>query len=147
MPTMEAMKDIILKIMVEVLGIFGIVTKEMKQGRASESIPDDTFPLADSDSEKYLKRLIGRRDLEDALMRLDGLTQEEGWVATAQVLKVAHRVEGGVNAVGEQVRGVDVRVKEVDDKVNVTIDKVDVAIEGMFNTLASHKRHAKPVYV
>jgi len=37
-PTMEAMRDIILKIMVEVLGIFGIVTKEMKQGRASESI-------------------------------------------------------------------------------------------------------------
>ena len=29
-PTMEAMKDIIMKIMVEVLGIFGIVTKEMK---------------------------------------------------------------------------------------------------------------------
>ena len=37
-PTMEAMKDIIMKIMVEVLGIFGIVTKEMKQGQASEPI-------------------------------------------------------------------------------------------------------------
>ena len=36
--TMEAMKDIIGKIMVEVLRIFAIVTKEMKQGRASESI-------------------------------------------------------------------------------------------------------------
>ena len=141
MPTMEAMKDIIVKIMVEVLGIFRIVTKGMKQGRAHESIPDGTFPLADRDLEKYLKRLIGRRDLEDALMRLDRLTQEEGWMATAQVLKVAHRVEGGVNAVGEQVMGVDVRVKEVDDKVDVaiekvdvTIDKVDVAIEGMLNT-------------
>ena len=41
-PTTEGMKDIIIKIMVEVLGIFAIVTKEMKQGRASESIPDDT---------------------------------------------------------------------------------------------------------
>jgi hypothetical protein len=49
---MEAMKDIIVKIMVEVLGIFGIVTKEMKQGRASESIPDDTPPVADGDSER-----------------------------------------------------------------------------------------------
>jgi len=48
---MEAMKDIIVKIMVEVLGIFGIVKKEMKQGRAK----------------KYRKKLIGRRDLEDAL--------------------------------------------------------------------------------
>ncbi|KAH8997824.1 hypothetical protein EDB86DRAFT_3242996 [Lactarius hatsudake] len=38
-PTTEAMKDIIVKIMVEVLGIFGIVMKEMKQGRTSELIP------------------------------------------------------------------------------------------------------------
>ena len=121
MPTMEAMKDIIGKIMVEVLGIFGIVTKEMKQGRASESISDDILPVANRDLEKYLKRLIGRRDLEDALIRLDRLTQEEAWMATAQVLKVAHRVEGGVNTVGEQVKGVDVGVKEVHDKVDVVI--------------------------
>ena len=32
----EAMKEIMGKIMVEVLGIFAIVTKEIKQGRASE---------------------------------------------------------------------------------------------------------------
>ena len=102
-PTMEAMKDIIGKIMIEVLEIFGIVTKEMKQGRASESLSDDTLPVADKDSEKYLKRLIGRRDLEDALSRLDRLTQEEAWMATAQVLKVAHRVESGVKTVAEQV--------------------------------------------
>ena len=100
---MEAMKDIIGKIMIEVLGIFGIVTKEIKQGRASESLSDDTLPVANEDSEKYLKRLIGRRDLEDALSRLDRLTQEEAWMATAQVLKVAHRVESGVKTVAEQV--------------------------------------------
>ena len=32
----EAMKEIMGKIMVEVLGIFAIVTKEIKQGQASE---------------------------------------------------------------------------------------------------------------
>ena len=32
----EAMKDIIVKIMVEVLNIFAIATKEMRQGRTSE---------------------------------------------------------------------------------------------------------------
>jgi hypothetical protein len=131
-PTMEAMKDIIVKIMVEVLGIFAIVTKEMKQGRASESIPDDAFPAADRDSEKYLKKLIGKTDLEDALSRLDRLTQEEAWMATAQVLKVAHRVEDGVKTVGEQVKGVD--------------DKVDVAIEGTLGTLATPKCHRKLIY-
>lgn len=42
-PTTEAMKDIIVKIMAEVLGIFAMVTKEMKQGR----------------TKKYLKKLVG----------------------------------------------------------------------------------------
>jgi hypothetical protein len=81
-PTTEAMKDIIVKIMVEVIGIFGIVTKEVRQGRASELIHDDALRIADRASEKYLKKLIGRRDIEDALGRLDRLTQEEacsGW--------------------------------------------------------------------
>ncbi|KAF8270380.1 hypothetical protein EI94DRAFT_1698880 [Lactarius quietus] len=35
-PPTDAMTDIIVKIMVEVLNIFAIATKEMKQGRASE---------------------------------------------------------------------------------------------------------------
>ena len=105
------------------------------------------YTVADKDSEKYLKRLIGRRDLEDALMRLDRLTQEEAWMATAQVLKVAHRVEGGVKTVAEQVEGVGGQVKGVDgkvdvaiDKVDVALDKVDVAIQGTFGTLLTHKR-------
>ena len=41
----DAMKDIMIKIMVEVLEVFAIMTKEIKQSRASESIPDDRFPV------------------------------------------------------------------------------------------------------
>ena len=37
-PTTDGMEDIMVKIMVEILGIFAIVTKEIKQGRASELI-------------------------------------------------------------------------------------------------------------
>ena len=102
-----------------------MVTKELKQGRASESIPIDTFPVADGDSEKFLMKLIGRRDIEDALSRLDRLTQEEARMATAQVLEVAHRVEDGVKTVGYNVKRVD--------------DKINVAIEGMSRPLATHK--------
>ncbi|KAH8986853.1 hypothetical protein EDB92DRAFT_1218888 [Lactarius akahatsu] len=86
-PTTNAMRDTIVKIMVEVLGIFGIVTKELKQGRAK----------------RYLKKLIGRKDIEDALGRLDRLTQQEVQMAIVQVLKVAHHVKDGVEAVGDQV--------------------------------------------
>ena len=42
-PMTEAMKGIMVKIMVEVLEIFAIMTKELRQGRASESIPNDRF--------------------------------------------------------------------------------------------------------
>ncbi|KAH8986844.1 hypothetical protein EDB92DRAFT_1818112 [Lactarius akahatsu] len=115
-PTTEAMKDIIVKIMVEVLGIFGIVTKEMKQGR----------------TKRYLKKLIGRRDVEDALVRLDRLTQQEVQMAIVQVLKVAHDVKAGVQTVGEQVQGVD--------------DKVNLAVEGTFIALATHKYHRKLIF-
>ena len=143
--TTEQMRDIIVKIMVEVLGIFAIVTKEMKQGRASESTLDDKFLVADRSSEKYLMKLVGRRDIEDALSRLDRLTQEEARMATAQVLKVAHRVEDGVKTIGGDIKGVDNKVKGVDDKVAGVDDKVvgvdnkvNVAIEGTLSTLASH---------
>ena len=163
MPTTEAMKDIIVKIMVEVFGIFGIVTKEMKQGRTSELIHDDALRIADRNSEKYLKKLIGRRDIEDALGRLDRLTQEEARMATAQVLKVAHRVEHGVECIGGQVKGVGdqvtgvarrvtglggqvigvnsqvmvvgEQVKGVDNKVKDVDNKLNTIVEGTFNTL------------
>jgi hypothetical protein len=46
-----------------------------------------TLPLAKQCSEKYGKRLIGKTDLEDALNRLDKLTQEEARMATAEVLR------------------------------------------------------------
>jgi hypothetical protein len=54
-------------------------------------------------SEKYLKKLIGRTEIEDALQRLDKLTQEEVRMATAQVLKVTHTVDDGVKAVNDKV--------------------------------------------
>ncbi len=121
----EAMRDIIVKIMVEVLGIFGVVTKEIKQNSASKLIPDEYDCVADKPSEKFVKKLIGRRDIEDALNRLDKLTREEFQTVIAQVLKVTHDI-------GEKVDGVDGKVDDIDIKVQGIDDKVDVAIEGMF---------------
>ena len=47
-------------------------------------------------SEKYLKKLAGRTDLEDALKRLDKLTQEEVRMAAAQLLKNTHDIENKI---------------------------------------------------
>jgi hypothetical protein len=57
-------------------------------------------------SEKYLKKLAGRRDIEDALSRLDRLTQEEVRMAAAQGLKATHDVDDHVQQVGDKVQQV-----------------------------------------
>jgi hypothetical protein len=52
-------------------------------------------------SEKYLRKLIGRNDIEGALKRLDKLTQEEARMATAEVLKVTHSIDDKVKVLIE----------------------------------------------
>ena len=49
--------------------------------------------------EKYVKKLVGRNDIEDALKRLDKLTQEEARMAVAQILMLAHIVDNKVTTV------------------------------------------------
>ena len=86
--------------------------------------------------EKYLKKLVRRADLENALKRLDKLTHDEARMATTQVLKATYIVDAGVREVADQVvvvddrvvsvdhrvQGVDERVKAVDDKVAEVFD-------------------------
>jgi len=57
---------------------------------------------------KYVKKLVGRTDIEDALGRLERLTQDEVRMAAAQGLKATHEV--------------DDRVRDVDDKIDIIID-------------------------
>jgi len=91
-PPTPDMMDIIGKILVEVLSILTIATKEIKQGRTSESSGYTMSQLTEPSAEKYMKRLIGRTDVEDGLKRLDKLTDEEARMATAQALRVTHTV-------------------------------------------------------
>jgi hypothetical protein len=103
----ESMTDIIVKIMVEVLSILGIVTKEVKQGRTSMSFLGDLSPNANLRAERFFKKLVGMKDVEDALQRLDKLTQEEARMAAAETLKIT--------------RGIDDKVEGVDHKVGSVI--------------------------
>ena len=61
-------------------------------------------------------------DLEDALKRLDRLTQEEARMAHVEALRVTHSVRDGVNIVDGKVEEVGKQVQCVDDKVQVVID-------------------------
>ena len=130
-PPTAQMMDIIIRIMVEVLSILGIATKEIGQGRLSEQSITTMSTLTERCSEKLGKKLIGRTDMEDALQRLDKLTQEEARMAVAQNLKATHvvdeRVRGVANmavAINNRVAGVDGRVANVDDRVARVGDRV-----------------------
>jgi archaellum component FlaC len=113
-------------------------------------------------SEKYLKKLfkklIENNEIEDALKRLDRLTQEEARMVSAQLLKIANAIDSEVREIAdnvlvvddrvagvddrvasidkrvagmdERVTGVDDRVKDVDDKVEAVDDKLVTVIDG-----------------
>jgi len=81
-------------------------------------------------SEKYFMKLIGNREIEDSLERLDKLTQEEARMASAEQLKMAHSVDGKVMGVDNRVRGVDDRVRGVEEQVQgVRGDVQDVRVD------------------
>ena len=73
-------------------------------------------------SEKYLKKLIGKTEIEDGLKRLDKLTNEEVQMVTAQVLEATHTVDNKVARVDDRVAGIDNNVKVIVDKVAAVID-------------------------
>jgi hypothetical protein len=47
-------------------------------------------------SAKFLKKLIGKKEMEEALKRLDKLTQDEARMAAAEILKLTHIVMNGM---------------------------------------------------
>jgi hypothetical protein len=71
-----------------------------------------------------VKKLIGKTKIEDALKRLDKLTQEEARMAAAQNLKVTHTVDKRVEGVAEMVVAIDDRVASVDDRIASVNDRV-----------------------
>ena len=70
-----------------------------------------------------MKKLIGRKDVEDALQRLDQLTQEEARMAAAESLTIARSID-------VRVQGVDIKVEAIDRNVQSVRDKVSVVIQG-----------------
>jgi hypothetical protein len=89
------------------------------------------LPLTEPFSEKYLKKLIGRTDIEDALKRLDRLTQEEARMAAAQVLKVVNTVDDNVQGIANNMVSVDNRVAGVDDRVAGIDDRMKDVHDGV----------------
>ena len=61
--------------------------------------------MADRSSEKILKKLVGRTEVEDALSRLNMLTKEESLMVMVRNLEVAHHIDGVVHDIDINVKG------------------------------------------
>ena len=132
-PTM-AMTNIIMEIMAEVIKIFGIATKELRRGSASEFLISRVGNSTQLRTEKFFRKLAGMAELEDALNKLDRLTQEEARMAHAEVLRITHSIRNEVKIVDGKVGRVEDKVEEVGDKVGGQVqcvdEKVQVVIDG-----------------
>jgi shikimate kinase len=62
--------------------------------------------------------------MEDALKKLDKLTQEEARMAAAENLKITHALDKRVEGVADTVVAIDNRVAGVDDRVAHVDDRV-----------------------
>ena len=94
--------------------------------------------------ERYMKKLIGRTEIEDGLKRLDKLTQEEARMAAAQNLKVTHAVAETVVAIDNRVDEVDDRVAGVSDQVAGVDDRVQQMAEETKRMAEEKKRMPSP---
>ena len=147
LPSTMEMMDTIVHILAEVLSILGIATKEIRQGRMSKYLLCKYKDVDLRCLEKYVKTLTGKTEMEDALKRLDKLTQEEARMAAAQNLKATHTVDERVKGVADtavaidnRVAGVSDQVADVDDRVAGVSDQVSGVndqLTGVSNQLAS----------
>ena len=74
--------------------------------------------MSDGLSERYLKKLIGNTEIEDAVRKLDKLTQEEAKIAAAELLKITHSIGSKVEGLDNRMMGVDGRVQDIDSKMD-----------------------------
>jgi hypothetical protein len=100
-PLSPTMSSIIVRIMVEVLSVFALATKQIDQGRFSKGSDGYRPSVSKRGTEKFAKQLLGESDVEAILQRLDRLNQEEARVTVAHTLEVVHGLFNNLKLVME----------------------------------------------
>jgi hypothetical protein len=100
-PPTPLMTEMIIKIMLKLLEVLALATKQIKQGRVGECTIAYTFLMAQRSAVKFAKKLLGESEVEAVLQRLDRLTQEEARMTVAQTLGVVHGLVDNIRIVME----------------------------------------------
>ena len=87
--------------MVQLLSVLTLAMKQVKEGRFSTHTVTFTLFMAKFVAEKFAKKLLGDREIEAVLQRLDRLTQDEAQMTIAQTLGVVHGLVGNIKVVME----------------------------------------------
>lgn len=120
MPLTNESTALLGKIMAQLLSILGLSTKAMTDRRISKSIPITILFSLTSGIGKIFNKLVGRKDVEDALSRLDMLTKEESLMVVVRNLEVTYHVDGVVHDVDDNVKATKVLAEDIDGNVKVT---------------------------
>ncbi|KAH9985872.1 hypothetical protein BJV77DRAFT_1031123 [Russula vinacea] len=111
MPLTSESRELLGKIMAQLLSILALSTKAIKDRRIK----------------KVLKKLVGKAGVEDGLSRLDMLTKEESLMVLTRNLEVTHHIDENVEAtkvlvedINDNVKGIEGVTRNVDDNVEAT---------------------------
>jgi hypothetical protein len=97
------MTDMVIKIMIELISVLALATKQISQRRFGMSVlaynnhPYDFVPMA----EKLAKKFLGEKDIESVLARLHRLTEEESRTTVAETLDVVYGLVNNMQVVME----------------------------------------------
>ena len=114
--------------MAQVLSALALSTKEMKDGRISGCIRSRYSLLADHGTETFLRKLMGKTVMEDALRRLDALTNEENLLVVARTSEVKDSVDDSMTTTKDVIQSVDGNVKAIEE-VTQHLDQSVMAVK------------------
>ena len=89
------------------------------------------------------------KGIEDALQRLDKLTQEEARMAAAEALTITRAIDDKVKDVGERIECVDETVQSVDvkvDGIDNMVLRVDNKVQGVDNKVQGVDQNVGAVF-
>ena len=132
------MRELLGKIMAQVLSIFAVSTREMNKSPISEPIRSIYVFLTNYWVEKYIRSLfgLGNTEIPDALRRLDMLTREESGMAVARNLEITHDVDANVKAMMGVTQDVDGHVNVIEQVTRSVDQNVKVIVDGTQSSFA-----------
>ena len=104
-PPTSILSEVIVTILVELLSVLALASKQIKQGRFSKCALTYTLFVAQCAVEKFTKKILGESEIDTVLQRLDRLTQDEARITVAQTLGVIYGLVESIKVVMEGTQG------------------------------------------